>query len=320
MTMDVLWLCVLGLMLGGWFVLDGFVIGTGMLLRRVAHTPDERRTVMAAVGPYFLAGEVWLVVSAGVLIAAYPDLEKSAFTAFRPVVVVLVCCWVLRSASIWFRARRPEEATQRRWERLLAGASAGFAACWGLVLGNLAQGLPAVSGQVSFGTLFGVLPLLGAVAMVALLALHGAAFTAARTTGEPSRRAAAEAKRLALPAAGLLLAAAVAGVPFADGVTSPVVALLLAVAGAGAAFFAGSLSGRGAHGPGFALGALAAPAPLLAVGAGAASALTELAAPADVLDPLSSLLLPALAVVLLAQGWVLWLFRRKVDQRSVAFF
>ncbi|WP_406728627.1 cytochrome d ubiquinol oxidase subunit II [Streptomyces sp. GD-15H] len=318
--MDVLWLCVLGLMLGGWFVLDGFVIGSGLLLRRLGRTPGERRTVLAAVGPYFLAGEVWLVVSAGVLITAYPELEKSTFTAFRPVVVVLVCCWALRSASMWFRARRPDESWRRRWELLLAVSSAGFAASWGLFLGNLAQGLPETSGQVSSGTLFGLVPVLCAAAVPMLLAVHGAAFTAARTTGELSRRAAAEAKRLVVPVLVLLGAAVAAGVPLADGVTAPWAAVTVAAAGAAAVACAGPLLGRGSTAAGFALTAFAVTTPLLSVGAGTAPSLTGLAAPAGVLDSLSVLLLPALAVVVLVQMWVLWLFRHRVDKRTIAFF
>ncbi|MFJ9584804.1 cytochrome d ubiquinol oxidase subunit II [Streptomyces acidicola] len=317
--MDVIWLSVLGLMLGGWFVLDGFTLGTGMLLTRLGRDDGERRVVLAGVGPFFLAGEVWLVVAAGVLISAFPELENELFTAFRPLLVLLLVCWVVRSASLWFRARRTDTAWRRCWEGALAVAGAGFAASWGLVLGNLAQGIPAHGTHVSTLSLFNPFALLCAVTLVALLALHGAAFIAARVEDGPAARASALTARLAVPAAGLLVMTAAAGFVTADGVDSPGAALAVLAVGAAATAVAGTLAKNGSASA-LCATAVAATAPVLAVGFGAATALADLAAPADVLDRLTPLALPAIGVVLVLQAWVLWLFRHRVNDRSVAFF
>ncbi|MFC7217312.1 cytochrome d ubiquinol oxidase subunit II [Streptomyces polyrhachis] len=318
--MDVIWLTVLGFLLAGWFVLDGYTLGVGMLLRRLGPEAGERRLLLAGVGPYFLAGEVWLVVFAGVLLAAFPELEKELFTSLRPVVVVLVVCWVLRSSALWLRLRRDGAGWQRGWERTLAGASAGLAACWGLLLGNVAQGLP---GRGAFAALT-PLPLACALTLPVLLAVHGATVGAARTTGALSLRAGALAGRLALPAAGLLgctvLTGALTAVLREDAVSAPLPALVCALAAVAALAWARTPLAGTAHTAALPATALAAAAPALTVGIAAHDSLTALAAPRDALDSLAPALLPALALVVAVQAGVLWLFRGRADGRSTVFF
>ncbi|MFD0800701.1 cytochrome d ubiquinol oxidase subunit II, partial [Streptomonospora algeriensis] len=201
--MDVIWLSVLGLLLGGWFILDGFAVGVGMVQTWIGRDDSERRTLLAGVGPFFLGSEVWLVAAAGVLIAAFPTLEEQVFTAFRPLLVLLLVSWALRSASWWMRSRRENEGWRRGWDTGMAVGSVGFAATWGMLLANLARGVPASTpGTVA---LFDPFAALGAASVVLLLALHGATFASIRVRGELARRARSAAAAISPAAAAVLL-------------------------------------------------------------------------------------------------------------------
>ncbi|MFC7103330.1 cytochrome d ubiquinol oxidase subunit II [Nonomuraea rubra] len=137
--MEIVWLLVVGLLLSGWYALDGFALGAGMFLAVLRGDARGRRRVVAAIGPFFLAGEVWLIAFAGVLAVTFPGAEAALFTALYPVIVVMVAAWFVRDLGMWFRARRPEPGWQRRWETAQAVASAVFAAAAGLFLGNAVQ-------------------------------------------------------------------------------------------------------------------------------------------------------------------------------------
>ncbi len=313
--MDVLWLLILGLLLGGWFVLDGFSLGLGMLLPALGRGTAERRRVITAMAPFFLANEVWLIAFAGVLIAAFPTVEASLLTGFYPAVVALIVAWLVRDASVWFRSRRPSSRWRGRWDRVLAAASAGFAAAAGVFLGNAAQGIP--QGNTGQNLLDPYALLFGATVM-AMFALHGAAFVAVRTTGESRERARRIARRLALPVLGLLLIL-VAGLAVA-GADAPLPAFLIGGMGLVATALGGLALRRGRDGRVFAATAAAAASLPLMVGAGLAPGLLEGAADPVTLRRLAVIALPVVPLVLAAQAWLWWVFRRRVDERSAIFF
>lgn len=103
--MDILWLGVLALLLIGYFALEGFDIGLGMLLPVLGRTRRDRDRIVAAMAPFVLANEVWLVAAIGVLFGAFPSLEGRVLFGLYPVVVALLVSWILRDAGLWFRRR-----------------------------------------------------------------------------------------------------------------------------------------------------------------------------------------------------------------------
>ncbi|MDG4820749.1 cytochrome d ubiquinol oxidase subunit II [Asanoa sp. WMMD1127] len=321
--MDVLWLLVLGLFLVGWFVLDGFDLGLGATLPLVGRDGYERRAVISAMGPFFLANEVWLVVTAGLLVGAFPRFESDLLRAFYPLVIALLVAWLARDAAIWFRSRLTRPGWRRTWDAVLTGASVLFAVAWGVLFGNLLQGLPAGGPWPSLLSLVDPFALIAGVTVALVLAAHGATFTAMRLTGPPAERAVAVARRLALPAAAALVLAAVAGAiqpAVRAAVTGAVPALLLVLVGAGALVAGWWLVGRGRHRPAFLATCLAAAAPPLAVGFAVADRILVGVADAASLERLNGLALPILPVLLLAQVWLWWQFRRRVTAESVVFF
>lgn len=316
--MDVVWLCVLGLMLGGWFVLDGANLGLGMSLRRIGRSGPERRMLLTGLGPYLLGGEVWLVAAAGLLIGVFPGLEKDLFYAYYPLVVAFVTAWVLRDIGVWFRSRRSTAAWRDRWERVVIAASTVFAFVWGMLLGNVAQGVPE-EGMPPLETLVGLYALLWGVAVVAVLAMHGAIFAALRLARERRERAMRTAHRAVGPATALLGAIAIATPAFSIELDQPVPALALHIVAVSSVVIAGRLATRR---PGWAYvcSATAVLSLVVAVGVATAPRLLEGIAASGTLDTLQPVVFSVLPVLIAAQAWMWWTFRRPVGNGSAVFF
>ena len=137
-----IWTVLLVGAFAGWAVLDGMNQGLGATLRQVGRTPGERRTVLTALGPFLLAGEVWLVAAAGVLLAGFPDLERDLWFVAYPLVIALLVAWVLRDAGVWLRSRRPGVRWRAGWERVIVVASVGLPLSAGALLGTALVWLP----------------------------------------------------------------------------------------------------------------------------------------------------------------------------------
>ncbi|WP_106400064.1 cytochrome d ubiquinol oxidase subunit II [Actinocorallia populi] len=169
--METLALLLLAFFTFGTLVLAGGDLGAGMLLPRLGRTPAERRTVLAAVGPFFLADEVWLVALAGIMIGAFPGLEHELLLGQRTAFVVLLAGWIVRDAGLWWRGRVEARAWAAACDTMIVAGSWTAALALGAVLGS-------VLGSVLLAPLFAL-----------LLAFHGAGFCRTRLTGEPLERA-----------------------------------------------------------------------------------------------------------------------------------
>jgi len=308
--MAYLWLALIALLACGWAALDGAGTGAALVAPRVAPTVAGRRRLLTAYGPFLLPNEMWLVALVGLLAAVNAAAEARLLSGLYAVVVPLLAAWVLRDAAIWLRGRRPGAVWRRVWDRVLVAAGAAFAVCAGVLLGDVAQGLPS-SGTVPAVHAYGPFPLLCGVTMAALFAVHGAVFVRVRLDGDAAARAAATVRRLAPYAAGLSLVAVAASL-----LTGPSAAAVLALAAPlavlGARTWVADRPGRA-----LACGAVAVAAPVAAVLAGASGPLLASMAASPIV---TALLPPALAVTLLYQAWLWWLFRRPVDARAAVFF
>ncbi|BCJ34598.1 hypothetical protein Athai_21010 [Actinocatenispora thailandica] len=301
------------LLVAGWFVLDGYGLGTGILLRWLAPPGRPRRRVLTGVGPVLLANEMWLVAAAGLVAGAFPAAERVLAAAW-PAVVPGLAAWVLRDAGLWLRGRRDSPRWRRCWESGYALGSLVFAFCWGLLLGGLALGLPPGLGLGDPGTAW-FAPVCGLV-VVGVLGTHGAAVTAVRVPSAAAR-AVKLVERLARPAAALTLPVALAGLtlPAVRAQLAPPAALVL-LAPLGLLYARRALAHRQPK-RATAGTAVAAAAPALAV---LGCAAPQLAAAAGDSTVLAVVLLAAAPVVLAHQGLLWWLFRHPVTDRTVAFF
>ncbi|WP_116244783.1 cytochrome d ubiquinol oxidase subunit II [Nocardiopsis sp. FIRDI 009] len=236
--MDVLSCALLALLFTGYLVLAGSDVGLGMLMPAVARTPDQRRRVVAAIAPYFLASEVWLVATVGVLAGLFPVTEHHVVAELWPVLVALLAGWLVRDAGLWLRARIDRPG----WRTACDGAI--VAGCWAVAV---AWGLT-VSGLLTGGLVAGLFTAACAAAVVCLFALRGAAFGAERLVGADDGDSADAAARATRPLArvGLVLgvlAVATAFLPAGPVGGAPVVAAALAVVLLGALVLTSGLRG-----------------------------------------------------------------------------
>ncbi|MCF6469631.1 cytochrome d ubiquinol oxidase subunit II [Nonomuraea sp. MG754425] len=212
--MELIWFAVFAVLLAGYFALEGFDLGVGLLLPVLGRTREARDRMVAAVAPYVLANEVWLVAVAGTMFGVYPLLEGEVLAGLYPLVVAMLLCWVLRDAGLWFRRRLDGRAWRGLWDAAIAFGSLGLSVGWGMTLYAAATGFEAPPVHPA-GLMLGVVVTL-------LFALHGWTFLGWRTPGvfgvtRSGRALAATGLLAALPALGLLAGA----MPFLLGHSAP---------------------------------------------------------------------------------------------------
>lgn len=190
-----LWFGLLGLMLIAYVVLDGFDFGAGLLHLFVAKSDAERRTVLAAIGPFWDGNEVWLIAAGGVLFLAFPELLTTAFPAFYLALHVVLWCFALRGVAIEVRSHLGDEMWRAFWDAVFALASSCLALLFGVAFGNIVRGVPVDASREFTMPLFNDFRTTGQVGLldyyslsvgvlaVGLLAAHGAAFLVWRTAG-----------------------------------------------------------------------------------------------------------------------------------------
>jgi cytochrome bd ubiquinol oxidase subunit II len=206
MGLEITWFCLICVLWTGYFVLEGFDFGVGMLLPFVGKNQDERGTMLKSIGPVWDGNEVWLVVAGGATFAAFPVWYATMFSGFYLALLLILVFLVTRVVSFEWR----EKAESPRWKAVWASVNTIASYCapllWGIALANLLHGVPIGSDQNfagDFGDLFSGYTILAGIAVVLLFAAHGAVFLRLRMTGDlydRVRRAAA----LLIPAAAVV--------------------------------------------------------------------------------------------------------------------
>jgi cytochrome d ubiquinol oxidase subunit II len=211
------WFAIAGSMLVVYVLLDGRNFGAGMLHWFVARTPEERRQVIAAIGPLWSWHEVWLVGFGGTVLAVFPKLLASAFAGYYLALFLILWCLILRGMSLEVGGHINDRMWQEFWDFVFVVANALLAILFGAAAGNLARGVPLASDgtfSMAFFTDFtprGHVGLLDwytvSVALFAAVALaaHGATYLTLKTEGAVHDRSAGYAKVLWTAAAPLLL-------------------------------------------------------------------------------------------------------------------
>lgn len=206
--MEMLWFWLCSVMVAIYVVMDGFDFGAGLLHRWIAKTDDERRTVLAAIGPWWDGNEVWLLAGGGALFTAFPKVLASGFSGFYMAMFLVVWTLILRGISIEFRSHVGNPLWRSFWDTVFAVASTTMPILLGAALGNVIRGVP-VDGTGYFniplfthwgtsnpvGILDWYTVFIGVFALVTLAA-HGANFLAWKTEGPVHDRAVALQKPL----------------------------------------------------------------------------------------------------------------------------
>jgi cytochrome d ubiquinol oxidase subunit II len=201
-----LWFVLIAILWTGFFVLEGFDMGVGMLHGIVGRDEAGRRTVMGTIGPLWDGNEVWLIVAVAAAFAAFPAWYATMFSAFYLLVVVALVALIFRGVSFEYRDKRPQMRWQRTWSWLLSIASLLVPLVIGIWLGDLLAGVPIDASHTftgGFGDTLQPYAVFTGITLVALCVLHGATFIALKTEGAVRQRA-ARAAQLAAPVSALL--------------------------------------------------------------------------------------------------------------------
>jgi cytochrome d ubiquinol oxidase subunit II len=190
MDLNLLWFGLLGVLLTGYAILDGFDLGVG-ILHLGARTDDERRVFMNSIGPLWDGNEVWLVTFGGALFAAFPHAYATAFSGFYLPFMLLLFALIFRAVSMEFRSKRRRAAWRRAWDFAFSAASALAAFLFGVAVGDSMVGLPIGADMEFQGGLANLLHpyglLVGALT-VATFAMHGAIYLYLKTEGDLQAR------------------------------------------------------------------------------------------------------------------------------------
>ncbi len=234
-TLRVIWWLLLGVLLIGFAVMDGFDLGVGTLLPFVARTDEERRLVLNTIGPVWEGNQVWLVLGGGAIFAAWPPLYAVSFSGFYLAMFLILFALILRPVGFKYRGKMPSQKWRDNWDRALFIGGFIPALIMGVAVGNVLLGVPFQideTARVSYhGNLFGLLTpfaLLAGLVSVAMLIAHGAAMLVIKLDGVVAERAA---RIGAFAALGAVILFALAGVWVAMGLPGYSVTLAAAVDG-----------------------------------------------------------------------------------------
>ncbi|WND36539.1 cytochrome d ubiquinol oxidase subunit II [Streptomyces sp. BB1-1-1] len=330
MELHDVWFVLIAVLWTGYFFLEGFDFGVGVLTKLLARNRAEKRVLINTIGPVWDGNEVWLLTAGGATFAAFPEWYATLFSGFYLPLLVILVCLIVRGVAFEYRVKRPEERWQRNWETAIFWTSLLPAFLWGVAFGNIVHGVKIDRDLEYVGSVWDLLnpyALLGGLVTLTLFTFHGTVFTALKTVGEIRERARTLALRVGLVTAVLALAFLVwTQVDSGDG--KSLVALVVAVAALVVALVANQ---AGREGWAFALSGVtivAAVAMLFltlfpnvmpsTLNADWSLTVTNASSSPYTLKIMTWLAAVATPVVLLYQGWTYWVFRKRIGTQHLA--
>lgn len=215
MDFPTIWFVIIGVLWTGYFVLEGFDFGVGMLLpvlgrgSDAADTEKRRRVLINTIGPVWDGNEVWVLTAGGATFAAFPHWYATMFSAFYLPLLLILVALIVRNLGFDYRGKRDDDRWRANWDKAIIVGSFVPALLWGVALTNLVRGLPIDADMEFRGNLFTLLnpvSLLGGLVTLGLFLTHGALFTALKTTGQIREDARGVATRVGVATAVLAVA------------------------------------------------------------------------------------------------------------------
>jgi cytochrome d ubiquinol oxidase subunit II len=199
MDLNTLWFILIGVLFTGFFILEGFDYGVGILHPFLPKDDDERRVMMNTIGPWWDGNEVWLLTAGGAMFAAFPNWYATLFSGFYLALLLMLAALIVRGVSLEFRSKDKHPQWRKLWDWCFLLGSAIPALLWGAAMANIVRGVPIDAEMNYVGGFFNLLnpyALLGGVAGLGIFTLQGAVFLALRTEGALRARAEALARKL----------------------------------------------------------------------------------------------------------------------------
>ncbi|HOQ91191.1 MAG TPA: cytochrome d ubiquinol oxidase subunit II, partial [Candidatus Hydrogenedentes bacterium] len=191
LPLNEIWFLLLGVLLVGYAVLDGFDLGVGILHPFVTRGDKDKRILMNAIGPVWDGNEVWLVTFGGAMFAAFPNTYATVFSAFYTAFMMLLCGLIFRAVSMEFRSKQPHAWWRLFWDAAFFLSSLLLSLLFGVAVGNAMQGIKIDAAGHYVGSFFDFLnpfALLTGLLVVSLFAMHGGIYLIFKTEGELRRR------------------------------------------------------------------------------------------------------------------------------------
>ena len=329
MELTTVWFGLIAVLWIGYFCLEGFDFGVGMLLPVLARDDRERRVLINTIGPVWDGNEVWVLVAGGATFAAFPEWYATLFSGFYLPLLLIMLALIVRGLAFEYRAKRDDDTWRARWDLAIILGSFVPALLWGVAFANIVRGVPIDENAEYVGGFFDLLSpyaLLGGVTTLLLFLTHGALFVALKTDGDIRHRA----RALALKSGVAAAVAAVGFLLWTQSMTGSTGSLVLFTAAALA--LVGGLAAATKAREGWAF-----TGNFVAIGlavAGLFAALFPDVMPSS-LDPAWSLtttnasatdytltVMTWVAVfftplVLMYQGWTYWVFRRRIGVQHI---
>lgn len=187
MDLNILWFCLIAILFTGFFFLEGFDYGVGMLTSIVGKNDTERRIVLNTIGPFWDGNEVWLLTAGGAIFAAFPNWYATLFSGFYLALFLVLLTLIIRCVGIEFRSKVDSLKWRNTWDLLISIASFLSAFLWGVAVSNLMKGVP-IDAEMNFvGNFFTLLTpftIVGGLVFVVLFLFHGALFLRLKASGE----------------------------------------------------------------------------------------------------------------------------------------
>lgn len=325
MELTTVWFALIAVLWIGYFVLEGFDFGVGILLFVLGRDEPERRSMLRTIGPVWDGNEVWVLVAGGATFAAFPEWYATLFSGFYLALFLILVALIVRGMGIEYRNKRGDPQWRRRWDVTIAVGSFLPALLWGVAFANIVGGVPIDAHRQFTGNLLTLLNpfgLLGGLTTLLLFVTHGLMFLRLKTEGVIRERAAA----LIVPVGLVTAVVAVAFLLWAQAIRGDAVSTVVAVLAALA--FLGALVASRLRREGWAFIGSAATIGLAVVSlfwalfpdvmpssTDAAYSLTASNASSTeyTLTIMTVVAVIFVPIVLIYQGWTYWVFRKRVS-------
>ena len=333
MGLQDLWFILIGVLFIGFFFLEGFDYGVGILLPFLGKKDEERRVILNTIGPHWDANEVWMITAGGAIFAAFPQWYATLFSGFYLALLVILVALIVRGVAFEFRSKEEGKTWRAFWDWMVFIGSLLPALLWGVAFGNLVQGTPIGPDMNFTGNFFDLLSpytLLTGIASLAIFTLHGAVFLSMKTDGVVRERAEALAQKLWQPVLVIMILLVVAHYVFVDvmsdkGVIPGVAPVLAALSMLGAGW---ALREKG-YGKAFLLVSLTIvfsvitffwmlyPNVMISSTDSAYNLTVDNASASDkTLQVMTIVALILVPIMLIYQAWTYWVFRQRISTKS----
>lgn len=329
MELTTVWFCLIAVLWVGYFALEGFDFGVGMLLPVLGREERERRVLINTIGPVWDGNEVWVLVAGGATFAAFPEWYATLFSGFYLPLLLILVALIVRGVAFEYRAKRDDATWRARWDLAIFWGSLLPAVLWGVAFGNIVRGVPIDADLEYVGGFFNLLnpyALLGGLTTLLLFLTHGAMYVALKTDGPIRREARSLATRSGLAAALVAVVFLVWTQVDTGSVASGVLFVLAALALLAGVAAAGSAREGWAFVGTFVTIALAVAGLFAALfpdvmptslADGTSLTTTNAAATAYTLKIMTGVAVVFTPIVLIYQGWTYWVFRKRISVHHI---